>query len=526
MKRGRGRVDGGKKPPQPPPAGPDRLRVALAIVLAVAFAELVRTAWISDDAAITLRTVLNFLHGYGPRFNVDERVQAFTHPLWFLAISGTSAITGNVFVATFLLSFVSALATLWFLVRRVARDVRAGLLAAGVLVLSKAWVDFSTSGLENPLSHFLVLVTFVLGAAALDDPRGPALRAFFLAAGLLFLNRPDLPLLFLPLAAVLVFRSRSAPGRVAAAAGVGALPVAAWTLFSLFYYGAAVPNTAFAKLGHGLAPAELLAQGTRYLSDSLARDPLTLTAIAVGVVIGARSTLPDAAAAAGVVLYLSYVVAIGGDFMSGRFLTPALALAAALLARARLANAAVWGLALGAGVLGVLNARTTVLSGAGYADKVIPESGIADERGFWFPEYGLVTAPRATWRTPRWEVGTRAVSVRGGGLGYAGIEAGPGLHIVDACALADPLLARLPAVRDPNWRIGHFDRRIPAGYVETLMSGRNVIADPRTRAFDDVIRLVTRAPLNAPGRLAAIVDLNLGRVEKPDMAFYRDGAAP
>jgi arabinofuranosyltransferase len=81
-------------------------------------------------------------------------------------------------------------------------------------------------------------------------------------------------------------------------------------------------------------------------------------------------------------------------------------------------------------------------------------------------------------------------------------------------------------VRDPDWRVGHFERRIPAGYVQTLMSGRNVIADPRTHAYYDVIRTVTRAPLSAPGRLAAIVDLNLGRVEKPDMALYRDGVAP
>ena len=29
---------------------------------------------LSDDAAITLRTVLNFINGYGPTFNIDERV--------------------------------------------------------------------------------------------------------------------------------------------------------------------------------------------------------------------------------------------------------------------------------------------------------------------------------------------------------------------------------------------------------------------------------------------------------------------
>src|SRR3972149_4054050 len=44
----------------------------------------IETAWISDDAFITFRSMENFLHGYGPVFNIGERVQTFTHPLWFL----------------------------------------------------------------------------------------------------------------------------------------------------------------------------------------------------------------------------------------------------------------------------------------------------------------------------------------------------------------------------------------------------------------------------------------------------------
>ncbi len=47
----------------------------------------VRTAWVSDDALITARVMENFVHGYGPVFNVDERVQVYTHPLWFLLLS-------------------------------------------------------------------------------------------------------------------------------------------------------------------------------------------------------------------------------------------------------------------------------------------------------------------------------------------------------------------------------------------------------------------------------------------------------
>jgi arabinofuranosyltransferase len=44
-------------------------------------------AWVGDDAVITARVVDNFLHGYGLRWNVSDRVQAFTHPLWAMLLA-------------------------------------------------------------------------------------------------------------------------------------------------------------------------------------------------------------------------------------------------------------------------------------------------------------------------------------------------------------------------------------------------------------------------------------------------------
>ena len=46
------------------------------------------TAWVSDDAMISFRQILNFISGDGIVFNFGERVQAFTHPLWFFLLSG------------------------------------------------------------------------------------------------------------------------------------------------------------------------------------------------------------------------------------------------------------------------------------------------------------------------------------------------------------------------------------------------------------------------------------------------------
>ncbi len=47
---------------------------------------ILRVSWISDDAFITFRSIENFVHGYGPVYNVGERVQTFTHPLWMLLL--------------------------------------------------------------------------------------------------------------------------------------------------------------------------------------------------------------------------------------------------------------------------------------------------------------------------------------------------------------------------------------------------------------------------------------------------------
>ncbi len=43
-----------------------------------------------DDGFINLRIVRNWIHGHGPVFNVDERVEAATSPLWLglLALLG------------------------------------------------------------------------------------------------------------------------------------------------------------------------------------------------------------------------------------------------------------------------------------------------------------------------------------------------------------------------------------------------------------------------------------------------------
>ncbi len=54
-------------------------------------------SWIGDDAFITFRVVDNFVHGFGLTFNPDERVQAYTHPVWMLLLSAAYVVTSDLF---------------------------------------------------------------------------------------------------------------------------------------------------------------------------------------------------------------------------------------------------------------------------------------------------------------------------------------------------------------------------------------------------------------------------------------------
>jgi len=450
-------------------------------MLTVPLLELYRTAWISDDAAITLRCVLNLLHGYGATFNIAERVQPYTHPLWFALISAGSLVTRNVFASTFLLSIGLSLASMWLLLTRVTTNFWAGVLAASVLILSKAYVDFSTSGLENPLAHLLILLAVIA-----VDP-----RAFFSICSLIYLTRPDLLVLMLPLAVLVIANHRASPRVLIKAMAAGAIPALVWTLFSLYYYGFPFPNTAYAKLGAGIPLGERIIQGGRYLADSLTRDYVTLPFTAFGIVQGFRTSFLNAALSCGSLLYLAFVIAMGGDFMSGRFLTAPLIASAILVSRSDLSLTQLRAAGVVLGVLALPTLNATLLSGPNYSDARIDENGIADERGYYFHRFGFVAAPKGTFTQPSWQPRTESVSVVCGNLGFTGISEGPAAHLIDECALSDPLLAHLPAERTRQWRIGHFKRQLPTNYEASIAQGDNLLADARTRAYYDTIRTIT-----------------------------------
>lgn len=470
------------------------------------------TAWVCDDAYITFRTVDNLLQGHGAVFNVGERVQSYTHPLWMLLHVPAVGLLGDAYYATLLLSLACTFATTALLARLLRNRLAWGLVPL-LLICSKAFVEYSSSGLENPLTQLLLVLFAYVLLERRDHPR--QLLHLSLLLALLFTSRMDAILMLAPALAWRCWETRS--WRTVWLVALGFLPIVAWEAFSIVYYGFPFPNTAYAKLGAGIDNGQLLQQGVYYFLDSLKRDPLTLPLTLLGVVVGLskRQTWP---LSLGVLLYLVYVLRIGGDFMTGRFFNAPFTLGLLVLLyhmRDRaLGRGSVFGWALVPVALAALfNAGTFALQLMGPpAQQALAQShGIANERAFYSAGTGLVHAFMGHHLPvhPGVDDGRKMAASPERvhivyALGFPAYFAGPDRFLLDRYALSDALMARLPRIHSPRQRPGHYERVLPAGFVESLRTNSNVLEDPALRSLYADLLLISRGPIWSSERWAAI----------------------
>lgn len=213
---------------------------ALRAVLLLAFALVVlRLGWMADDAYISFRTVWNLVHGYGLTWNPAERVQAYTHPLWLFVMAAAHALTDEIYLTAMALSVVLSVAAVAWVLSRLATGPVQAIAFVAMLGSSQAVLDYTTSGLENPLSYLLIGAFAGLWLGARPGRR--PLFALFGIGGLLALNRLDLSLLVAPALALALWQQRS--GRALAVAVLALSPLLLWELFSLLFYGFPFPNT-------------------------------------------------------------------------------------------------------------------------------------------------------------------------------------------------------------------------------------------------------------------------------------------
>ena len=441
-------------------------------------------AWVTEDAFITFRYVSNTLQGHGPVFNVGERVQGFTHPLWFLLLTVGCCVYRDPVIVSAIVGVALTFATIFlvgmalFRTPGVAR-AQATLGTASFTILcvaSDPWLAFQTSGLENSLSNLLVAAVVVESCQ-----RGLA-RPFRLSLllSLLCLSRPDLALIALPVSGLLLSSARRL--RTLLAIGAGALPLLGWLVFAWLYYGNLIPNTAYAKLGIFADWQDAVELGIAYVGDWIVHDPIAAAGWALFLYFGLRfaRTSGEHACAAGIVLHLLWIVWIGGDFMRGRFLLPGFT--ASLVFGLVLASSRPWLRAafLTPPRMATVAAILLALSVIKFQQDRDPGDlgGIVNERTY-YPGYHLRSYLRTGQLTNPYvdltfaeDLRTYArrfgpVTIHSRNPGTLGYLSGPEVSVIDTLGLTDAYIARLPRAllidREP--RPGHPDKAIPLAYL-------------------------------------------------------------
>lgn len=457
--------------------------------------------WMAEDGFINVRVIENLLDGDGPVFNPGERVETSTSPLWVGVLAALTRIVRVPFSGVsvewvaVILGFALAVAALVLAQVAAARVQRVHapetlLLPFGALavaVLPPFW-DFATTGLETGLTYawlstcFLLLVRLGLGDAD-AGPRPRAMRVAAVTIGLGPLIRPDLGLFTVAfLAGGWVLLRLPRRDALVLLGWAAALPVA-YQVFRMGYFASLVPNTALAKSFSTIR----LEDGLNYVKNFASPYGFYVPVVLVlGALAWTLVRLPDDRERTtrvlalvpmwGGVVYLLYIVAVGGDFMHGRLLLPAVfafLMPVAVLPARRVGVGLVAAMAVWAGVCAIDLRFHSSLKG----------EGIEDERSFWVnwsgernpvalddyhnvlwlqqgdevrrAEHGhggwLVIGPRLyATRTEAYDSKRTVVLIAN--IGLFGVKATPQVAVADRWGLADPIAARM---LDVGGRVGH-----------------------------------------------------------------------
>ena len=482
-------------------------------LLYFAFLTLVHS-WIGEDFLITVRSILNFIHGFGPVYNIGERVQAYTHPLWFFLMSGVIVVTKEIFYSTVLISVLFSFLAVLLISKAHGFEKKPSYFITFILFItfSSAFMDYTSSGLENPLGYLLfsALVWCFYKNHYFYLP---------LLAALLFLNRYDYLFIFVPFLIFYLIQPREWKGKLLSFSISGFI-ILSWLVFSLYYYGSLFPSTYYAKtMSSVYKDADVFVNtlnALNYYKATMLRDFLTFLPFIFCFVFIRSQFLSkkDRLLVFSVLPYLLYIFWIGGDFMQGRFFATPFFLIAPVFIKCFFHFCKTFFVKFPKFVIGVcllMLMSSLLLSYKSFpivelfigAKPYWPMNALeiltVDERAVFFEKplnYFNESAKQINESYERWGKPQQGFKSHFfcGYLGISGLIMGKENHIVDFCGLSDFFLATLK----PPYKLypGHSYRRLPLGYMSTILSkGKvNYICDKNTREHWENIKEKTRAP--------------------------------
>ena len=308
-------------------AAPRARRATFAVVLLASVATLATLARVLDvdlidDSYIFLRYARNIAEGHGAVFNVGERVEGFSSPLWTFMLGVAGVAVPDFEMLAYILGLYCGGGAIALLLHGLYKTGRLGGWDLAVLGLglagSPALFFWSASGMETAL--FLLLVTASL-MSVLEDRRTAALS---IRTGVLLLlaalTRPEGVLLAAYAGAVFICQRRSIRVLFGYAAALTVM-----LMLRYLYYGAWVPNTYHAKVTFEFP--RRLNDGVLYILPAVRANILLLAVLVVALIVLWRRRLhrqvPVAFLGGWIILWGGYVLYVGGDnFALFRFLLP------------------------------------------------------------------------------------------------------------------------------------------------------------------------------------------------------------
>lgn len=278
-----------------------------------------------DDDFITYRYARNLIEGHGLVFNLGERVEGFSAPGWLFSVAGALFLGIDPQVFSIVTSIVASAVAAWAIgalwSRRHPESQSAG--PAWLVALTPAIGWHAIIGLGTVLLAALLALWAMLWDRAVAREKSAFAAAFVL--GLAAFVRNEAVLFAAPFVVYEFQRRRIVPALTAL------VPLAAWELFRVAYFGRLTPVTYSLKK---IALVDDVRLGLEYLARSNAECGVgvlvVLAATAAAVDRGRGLTLLRALAF-GFVAHVLYVVYVGGDFLPfARFFVPALPIGAFL----------------------------------------------------------------------------------------------------------------------------------------------------------------------------------------------------
>ena len=434
------------------------------------------------------------------------------------------------------------------------------------LFSSKAFVEYTSSGLENTLAY-LIIVLFYTNYLQ-DDSRYYLKKTmfYFLVFSFAFLNRQDSLLLFIFPVLELFYRGYKKSGyKILYSAFIGFSPAYLWLLFSIIYFGSPFPNSYYAKLSLG-SNLVALKQGINFVLSVLVTDPITILVIisAICIMFFSRKYLFYSLC---ILLSFVYVIHTGGDFMGGRFLSSPFFLSVIVImnflsekkipksngnkATRRKSSRSLnfikkrkYALIYVIVIYNIIvplsplktpfhsdqkmknNFKVTLFNLDNSLDNIYQNVDyyyssnllFYSKGGFPFSNLKFHSVINCEHCRQLRNENERA-SIGGGGL--LGFCMGPSHYLIDPLVITDPLLARLP-VTDISMGFvpGHITKKIPNGLLESYINNLNMLKDKNLKEYYNKIFVVTRGKLFTKERFKYIYELNFTRSRKYKLDYY------